>query len=318
MPRLLPQVPGCCWHSKDKDCTDKAWPLDCGQAFFLGYTASKSGLRSLKAMQDDKKLSINSFAGIIRLILVCTIAAHVAVNALNEYQDFHSGLDLDTRRTPFSGGSGILPASPQLAPVAFKISLIAMMVTVLSGLVIVYFCGAELLIPGLAGLALILLYTKVINRYPVLCLLSPGLGFGVLMVGGSYFALTGSYNGEVFLVSLIPFFLANNLLLLNQFPDVDADREAGRRHLLIQYGLQTGGYTYLLFLLLAALCLAISVSIDTLPTYSLLGLPVIAAGMPVFRAVSKYPANIDRLLPYMGINVGMVLIIPMLLGASLF
>ena len=163
-----------------------------------------------------------------------------------------------------------------------------------------------------------MLYTKVINRYPVLCLLSPGLGFGILMVGGSYFALTGSYNKEVFLVSLIPFFLVNNLLLLNQFPDVSADREAGRRHLLIQHGFKSGSLVYLLFLLLASLALIASVYLGILPLYSLSGLLLIAIGVPVYKAANNTDSNIAPLIPYMGANVGMVLLIPVLLGAILF
>jgi len=49
------------------------------------------------------------------LALVGGLAAHVAVNALNEYDDFRSGLDMKTERTPFSGGSGVLPANPERA-----------------------------------------------------------------------------------------------------------------------------------------------------------------------------------------------------------
>jgi 1,4-dihydroxy-2-naphthoate octaprenyltransferase len=255
--------------------------------------------------------------GLLPLILFGAISAHIGVNALNEYQDFISGLDLQTERTPFSGGSGTLPENPHLAPLALRISIVAIMLTAISGLVLIYLQGSELLLPGLSGLALIVLYTKVINRYPLLCLLSPGLGFGILMVGGSYFALTGSYNKEVFLVSLIPFFLVNNLLLLNQFPDVTADREAGRRHILIQHGFKAGSLVYLLFLLLAALVLIASVYLGILPLYSLSGLLVIAVGAPVYRAASHNSSNITTLLPYMGANVGMVLLMPVLLGAIL-
>jgi 1,4-dihydroxy-2-naphthoate octaprenyltransferase len=256
--------------------------------------------------------------GLLSLILFAAISAHIGVNALNEYQDFHSGLDLQTERTPFSGGSGTLPENPHLAPLALKISIVAIVLTVMSGLILIYLQGTELLLPGLAGLALIVLYTKVINRYPILCLLSPGLGFGILMVGGSYFALTGSYNKEVFLVSLIPFFLVNNLLLLNQFPDVSADREAGRRHLLTQHGFKSGSLVYLLFLLLAALTLIASVYLGILPLYSLSGLLLIAIGVPVYRAAYNTGSDVAPLIPYMGANVGMVLLIPVLLGAILF
>ena len=255
--------------------------------------------------------------GLLGLITFCAVSAHIAVNALNEYQDFHSGLDLQTERTPFSGGSGTLPENPHLAPLALKISIVAIVLTVMSGLLLIYLQGTELLLPGLSGLVLILLYTKVINRYPLLCLLSPGLGFGILMVGGSYFALTGSYTKEVFLVSLIPFFLVNNLLLLNQFPDVAADRWAGRRHLLTQHGFKAGSLVYLLFLLLAALVLMATVYLGILPLYSLSGLLLIAIGVPVYRAASDNSSHITKLIPYMGANVGMVLLMPLLLGAIL-
>ena len=49
------------------------------------------------------------------LVLFGALAAHVSVNAFNEYLDFRSGLDALTERTPFSGGSGVLPTHPELA-----------------------------------------------------------------------------------------------------------------------------------------------------------------------------------------------------------
>ncbi|MCL6448863.1 MAG: prenyltransferase [Armatimonadetes bacterium] len=49
------------------------------------------------------------------IVFLGALAAHVAVNVLNDYFDFQSGLDLHTIPTPFSGGSGILPAK-QMSP----------------------------------------------------------------------------------------------------------------------------------------------------------------------------------------------------------
>ena len=43
------------------------------------------------------------------LVMLGALAAHVSVNAFNEYLDFRSGLDAMTKPTPFSGGSGVLP-----------------------------------------------------------------------------------------------------------------------------------------------------------------------------------------------------------------
>ena len=44
------------------------------------------------------------------LALVGLVALHIAVNAFNEASDMTTGIDLRTVRTPFSGGSGTLPA----------------------------------------------------------------------------------------------------------------------------------------------------------------------------------------------------------------
>ena len=54
------------------------------------------------------------------LALLGLVALHVAVNVFNEVSDLRTGIDLRTTPTPFSGGSGTLPAaalSPRAVPV---------------------------------------------------------------------------------------------------------------------------------------------------------------------------------------------------------
>ena len=67
------------------------------------------------------------------LALLGALAAHISVNALNEYFDFKSGLDTKTTRTPFSGGSGTLPANPEKFKVAWWIGMVSFVITVLVG-----------------------------------------------------------------------------------------------------------------------------------------------------------------------------------------
>ena len=57
------------------------------------------------------------------LALLGGVTAHISVNALNEYVDCVSGLDARTQRTPFSGGSGVLPQQPGMAHVALITSI---------------------------------------------------------------------------------------------------------------------------------------------------------------------------------------------------
>ena len=164
------------------------------------------------------------------LSLVGAIMAHISVNALNEYFDFRSLLDTKTKRTPFSGGSGTLPAKPEIAPYALWIGVVSLIITILIGVYFLSVYGLGLLPLGTLGVVLIVLYTVWITRLPLLCLFAPGLGFGPVMVVGTHYVLTGAYALEAWISSLVPFFLVSNLLLLNQFPDIEADQEVGRRH----------------------------------------------------------------------------------------
>jgi 1,4-dihydroxy-2-naphthoate octaprenyltransferase len=146
------------------------------------------------------------------LTFIGAIMAHISVNMLNEYLDFKSGLDLNTIRTPFSGGSGALPNNPYMAKTVLSLSLITLFITLLIGLFFVWMYAWQLLSIGLLGLLLIVAYTRWINQHPWLCLIAPGLGFGVLMVIGANFAVSGVFDSNLYLVSLLPFFLVNNLL----------------------------------------------------------------------------------------------------------
>jgi 1,4-dihydroxy-2-naphthoate octaprenyltransferase len=252
------------------------------------------------------------------LVLVGTLCAHVSVNAFNEYFDFQSGLDLKTRPTPFSGGSGTLPAQPGLARATLAMAWGAFAVTGLVGLYFLRLRGPALLPVGLLGLFLLYAYTPWLTRRPLLCLLAPGLGFGPLMVLSTHFALTGHYTLTAEVASLVPFFLVSDLLLLNQFPDVEADRSIGRRHLPIVIGRRASSLVYGLFLLLAYLTIVLGVAFDVLPPVSLLGLLTVALAVPAGVKAFRHADEIEKLVPAMGWNVLINLATPVLVSIGLF
>lgn len=255
---------------------------------------------------------------LLTLVLLGALCAHISVNMLNEYEDFRSGLDLQTQRTAFSGGSGALPQRPQAASLVLALGLVALAVTVLCGLYFIWLRGWGLLPLGLAGCALVLAYTRWINRLPWLCLIAPGLGVGPLMVGGTHFVLTGHYAALPFFLSLVPFFLANNLLLLNQYPDLAADRAAGRRHFLIAYGHANAAGVYGLFVLAAYSIIVSGVLGNLLPALSALALLPLPLALWSIRGPLRFATDIPRLKPYMAMNVAVNLLTPALLGLSLY
>ena len=254
----------------------------------------------------------------VLVVLIGAVCTHISVNAFNEYEDFKSGLDARTQRTPFSGGSGTLPANPGMARSALAIALVAFSIVALTGIYFTWQRGLALLPLGLVGMIIILAYTPWLTKNPVLCLVAPGLGFGPFMVMGTHFALTGEYSITSFAVSLVPFFLVSNLLLLNQFPDVDADRTVGRKHFPILIGRHLSSILFSTFLILTYLAIIFGVIFAVLPLGALLGLGTLVLAIPLLRGSIMHADDIQNLVSFMGKNVLVNLLTPVLVAIGLF
>ncbi len=252
------------------------------------------------------------------LVFLGGVSAHVCVNALNEYLDFKSGLDLVTEPTPFSGGSKTLPNNPEQKYVALATGIISLLITIGVGIYFLVVRGLGLLPIGLIGVISLVAYTRLFTRNPLICLIAPGLGFGPLMVLGTHFVLTGSYSWTAFFASLVPFFLVNNLLLLNQFPDAEADRTAGRRHLPIVIGIPGSVKVYSAFLALAYLSVVAGWLLDFLPVTALIGLGTIVLAVPTVIQVMRNATSIPDLIPALGKNVVINIVTPVLLAVGFF
>jgi len=252
------------------------------------------------------------------LALIAAVSAHISVNAFNEYFDYKTEVDSRTQRTPFSGGSGTLQAHPELEKATLILSWTTLAIVGVIGLYFMSVWGWKALPIGILGLILLYGYTAWMVYQPVLCLLAPGLGFGPLMVLSVHFALTGTFTWQVFVASLVPFFLVSNLLLLNQFPDVEADRSAGRKHFPILLGRTASGYIYIAFLVATYLVVILGVLFGFLPRFSLLALLTIVFAIQIVRNVLTNSENIPALIPAMGQNVLVNLLTPVLLAIGLF
>lgn len=256
------------------------------------------------------------------LVFIAALASHVAVNALNEYEDFRSGLDFFTQRTAFSGGSGTLVADNRLVPLALYIALIALLTTFSIG---AYFLlrlggqiGSALIAPGLLGLAIIVVYTRWLNRFPLLCLFAPGIGFGLLMVNLSVLVLTGAVGLESLWLSLPVTLLVSNLLLVNQFPDIEADHRVGRRHLAIAWGVRAAAIAAIALMAASYVVILAGCLFGLLPAPTLLALLTLPLALFVAKKVLAFEiGHTDKLVPGMAANVALTLLTPLLLALGL-
>ncbi|MCB1584221.1 MAG: prenyltransferase [Marinicella sp.] len=253
----------------------------------------------------------------LMLILLGGLSAHASVNLFNEYSDYQSGLDKLTEKTPFSGGSGGLLVYPEALNTVRKWAVIALIISIVIGLYFVLTVSLLLFPLGFIGALLVVFYTEQVNRWPWLCLVAPGIAFGPIMVLGAFLALTGQLDWTVLWISMVPFFMVNNLLLLNQLPDIDADHQVGRLHIPIRYGWKISLLIYGLFAVATTVTLyllrAEKIIIDN---WGWIWSPAIAS-LVVLLGTFRNQRKTTELIPYLGINVLITLLTPVLLSLGL-
>ena len=137
------------------------------------------------------------------------------------------------------------------------------------------------------------------------------------MINGAYYVLSGHYSIAVFFTSLIVFFLVNNLLLLNQFPDLEADKNSGRCHLPILIGRKKSAWVYVVFLAASYAVLLLNVALSFLPISSLLGLLSLPLAIPVATMAIRYADELDKLKPALVLNVIITLTTPVLVAIGI-
>lgn len=245
---------------------------------------------------------------------------HGSVNAINDYFDYKSGIDFNTRRTPFSGGSGLLPEGKLPLKQALGVGVITFLIALSIGIFFVMVKGwqlAPLLI--IAGLLLVL-YTPVILKTPW-PEWSPGLGLGILPILGFYFVQTGRYDWIVLLASVPSGILVHNLLLLNEFPDVEADRKGGRKTTPVVFGFEAAGRLFRIATLLVYVwivgCVIITLITELviMPVYCLIALLTLPFAVKAMKGSREY-RDMNELIPALGSNVQFILITQILLGVG--
>ncbi len=241
------------------------------------------------------------------------LLAHISVNTLNDYFDYRSGIDLETQRTPFSGGSGMLPPALLKPRQVFWFGLASFLLAIPIG---VYFVitldrGWQLIPLLLIAAVCVLLYSPVILklRWPEW---APGVGLGTLPVLGVYFVQTATYLPAI--VASIPSgILVHNLLLLNEFPDVEADKKAGRKTLPITMGGVKASILYSVLTVVVYLWIIGGVVARQMPVFSLIALLTLPFAIKAIRGALKHQ-EITKLVPAMANNVLVVLLTQLLLG----
>ena len=112
-------------------------------------------------------------------------------------------------------------------------------------------------------------------------------------------------NSGAFLFPLVSFvssfFLINNLLLLNQYPDVKADASVGRNTLPIVFGLNKSNFVDTIFFMAAYLLILIYIAKGYIPNQSIIAVIPIVFSLFALFGMNKHGAGIGDFPQYLGI-----------------
>ncbi len=173
-------------------------------------------------------------------------ALHTGGNLINDYYDSFGSDPLNPVESPYSGGSRVIIRGELSALTVRNLAYGFLALGVLCGLALVGAGRPGVALVGLAGLLFAYLYSAA----PVQ-LMSLGLGeltiflaFGPLLTWGTYYVLTGAFAVVGLAVGLPLAFLITAILWINEFPDLEADVAAGKRHLMSRLGLRASRWVY--------------------------------------------------------------------------
>ena len=249
------------------------------------------------------------------MALVGLVALHMAVNILNEWSDMRTGIDLETERTPFSGGSGTLPAGGMKSRTALVFGLICAAVGLAVGLWFVPRIGMALVPLMVLGAVCVLAYTDALARIGI-GEVAAGFGLGAGPVVGAALVQDGSWSQASVAASIPAFLMTFNLLLLNEFPDETADRKGGRRNLVVLLGRRPAARIYAAAAILTPISIAVSVVIGWLPALALIGtLPSLLLVKPIQWSMANAMEPVP--VPALGANVAWNLATNTLIAAGL-
>lgn len=222
------------------------------------------------------------------LATLATAAVHAGVNVMNDVYDERNGTDRlnHARQFPYTGGSRFIQNGILSIDQMFRWAVTLFVVAAALGFGLVVLYGSFVLVFGLIGISLGILYSM-----PPAQLASRGLGelavavgFGVLPVVGAAWLQFPGLDARIWWLALPMSAWVANILLINEFPDMEADARAGKRTLVVRLGPRRAAGLYNLISVGAAASLSAAVWSGVLSVWVLpVVLVLLIAGLQIGR-----------------------------------
>ncbi|MFW6322582.1 MAG: prenyltransferase [Guyparkeria sp.] len=255
------------------------------------------------------------------LTMIGAVTLHAAANVHNDLADDLNGSDAANhdRQFPFTGGSRMIQNGVMTRRATRLLARGLYALTIGIGLILLIPGGWPLLALGIGGLLMAWAYSA-----PTVSLNARGLGeiavgtgFGIVMPLGADIVQRGELH-------ILPVFagagfalMTASLLLINQFPDVTADRLAGKRHWVVRLGRRRARWAWLATTAAAFLVPALFVVLGQLPVAALAVLAALPLSLIAGRDLWLHHATPEHLRRALAATVAATLLYGCLIIAGL-
>lgn len=235
------------------------------------------------------------------LTYVGVIFLHASVDLLNDYWDYKRGIDIATKRTKFSGGTGVLPENLLAPRTVYIAGLVFLILGASIGAYFILVRGVAIaIILGFAVIAIYFYSTRIVNA---------GLGElfvaikGAMIVLGSLYVQNAVLEPAAIYGGAIVGILSATVLFINSFPDYEADKSKGRRTLVIILGRKTASTIFPMFMIAAYALIAGGIFFGLTTVYSLISFVSMPFAIKSALSLRKDPQGIDNIVPAMASTV---------------
>ena len=245
--------------------------------------------------------------GWLALTVLGIFCVEVAKNASGEVVDYDSGTDLaiaPEERSPFSGGKRVMVDGLLSRRETLGIAAAFYAAAVVVGLAITFLRDPAVFGLALVGVLLAWFYHAgpVKLAYRGLGELAVALAYGPLIAAGTYLVQRGEVTALPVLLSIPLGVLIAAFLWINEFPDARADRDAGKRTLVVRLGRARATVAFAALFAVAFALLAVLPAFGV-PVAAWLGFIAVPSAVLATRRVLGDPGDIARIVPAQGLTL---------------
>jgi 1,4-dihydroxy-2-naphthoate polyprenyltransferase len=241
------------------------------------------------------------------IVLVGVIINHVALNMTDDYFDYKHSVDQlkPGEKNPYTGGSGTLSNGSIKPKSMFKAFALCYLFVVAAGIYLTLTRGLPVLAFGLVGVFCAVFYTA-----PPISFSHHGLGelalilnFGPIIGLGAYYVQAQTVTLEAFLTTLPVGITLFSMIVINEIPDFEEDRRAGKLTLVARYGKKAGIKLYIASWIATYAVLVAAVACRLIPVFTLaafVALPLVYRSIRTLQVnynnpMLMAPANLDMI-----------------------